>query len=70
MSWVASGVTGATPIWNKIMTDLLADKESESWEVPNSLVKKNICGKEEWIIEGSDIKINCPVVTPTVSPIN
>jgi membrane carboxypeptidase/penicillin-binding protein PbpC len=45
MSWVASGVTGATPIWNRIMTKLLADKKDEVWEIPNNLVKKNICGK-------------------------
>ncbi|MBP6866791.1 PBP1A family penicillin-binding protein [Candidatus Shapirobacteria bacterium] len=68
MSWVASGVTGATPIWNKIMTNLLEEKENEIWEVPEGLVKKRICGKEEWMIEGSEIKVNCPMVTPT--PIN
>jgi 1A family penicillin-binding protein len=62
MSWVASGISGATPIWNRIMTDLLADREDEKWEVPKMLVKKSICGKEEWVVEGSQIKVNC--ITP------
>jgi len=66
MSWVASGVTGATPIWNKIMTGMLKNKENESWEKSNSLVKKNICGREEWMIEGSEIKVDCLPVTPTI----
>lgn len=65
MSWVASGVTGATPIWNNIMTDLLANKEDEKWETPNNLVKKNICGKEEWVVEGSQIKVDCITPKPT-----
>ncbi len=62
MSWVASGVTGATPIWNRVMTDLLSDKEDEKWKIPNNLVKKSICGKEEWVVEGGQIKVNC--ITP------
>ena len=65
MSWVASGVTGATPIWNRIMTDLLAQKQDEKWEAPQNLVKKNICGKEEWVTEGSEIKVNCITPKPT-----
>jgi len=65
MSWVASGVTGATPIWNKIMTEMIGKKENEIWEPPKSLIKKRVCGKEEWLIEGSEIKVNCPVITPT-----
>jgi 1A family penicillin-binding protein len=65
MSWVASGVTGATPIWNVIMTKMLENKDNELWQTPESLVKKNVCGKEEWIINGSNVKINCPTATPT-----
>ena len=67
MSWVASGVTGATPIWNEIMTNLLKDKTNEIWQTPNTLVKKNICGKDEWIITGSEVKVNCLTLTPTIN---
>ncbi|MDD4785419.1 MAG: PBP1A family penicillin-binding protein [Candidatus Shapirobacteria bacterium] len=31
MSWVASGVSGATPIWNRIMTKILSNKVDEQW---------------------------------------
>ena len=43
MSWVASGVTGASPIWNKIMTNVLAEKTNHSWEVPEGMVQAPIC---------------------------
>ena len=31
MSWVASGISGATPIWNRIMTKILSNKVDEQW---------------------------------------
>lgn len=67
MSWVASGVSGATPIWNQLTSLLLKDKENEEWKIPNGLVKKSICGKEEWVLAGSELKISCP--KPSVAPI-
>ena len=52
MARVASGVTGASPIWNKIMRGLLSDEKAEGteqsrgiqgWEVPEGLVQIPIC---------------------------
>ncbi|MCH7641338.1 hypothetical protein IID22_04020, partial [Patescibacteria group bacterium] len=47
MSRVASGITGATPIWHKIMTALLAREQSASrrneWPVPEGLIQLPIC---------------------------
>jgi len=63
MSRVASGVTGASPIFNKIMTMLLKDKESRVWNVPEGLIKTSICSltgtlpcrgcpiKDEWFLK-------------------
>ena len=63
MERIASGVTGATPIWNKIMIALLADKETQEWGVPEKLIKIPICpltgtlaclgcpNKTEWFLE-------------------
>lgn len=31
MSWVASGISGATPIWNRIMIKMLENKTDEQW---------------------------------------
>jgi membrane peptidoglycan carboxypeptidase len=67
MSWVASGVSGATPIWNRIMTDLLANKANEGWAVPGGVYKANACGKEEFFINGTEKKVICPIL-PTVTP--
>jgi membrane carboxypeptidase/penicillin-binding protein PbpC len=43
MAKIASGVTGATPIFNKIMTNLLKDKSNHPWEVPEGVKKISIC---------------------------
>lgn len=63
MARVASGVTGASPIWNKIMRGLLSDEKAQGWEVPEGLVQVPICPltgtlpcegcptKNEWFIK-------------------
>jgi len=43
MSRVASGITGASPIFNKVMTAILFEKENHDWAVPSGLVKAPIC---------------------------
>jgi 1A family penicillin-binding protein len=43
MSRIASGITGATPIFNKIMSALLAEKNSSDWIIPDGLVKLRVC---------------------------
>jgi membrane peptidoglycan carboxypeptidase len=60
MSRVASGVTGASPIWNKIMTHLIADSSNHPWDVPEGLVQKKICGRDEWFLtESTPQSQNC-----------
>ena len=39
MSGVASGVTGAAPIWNGIMTQLLAGKGPEPFQRPAGVIQ-------------------------------
>lgn len=43
MSRVASGVTGASPIWNDIMRHLLADKPDHFPDQPQGIEFRNIC---------------------------
>jgi len=43
MSRVASGVTGASPMWNKIMISLLTDKPSVAWTPPSGLTIASAC---------------------------
>jgi 1A family penicillin-binding protein len=63
MSHVASGVTGASPIWNKIMSVLLSTQPSIDWKVPDGVSRVNICTitgtlpcngcptKQEWFLD-------------------
>ncbi len=63
MTRVASGITGATPIWNKIMRGLLIEEESQEWRIPEGLKEVAICSltgtlpctgcptKMEWFLE-------------------
>ena len=75
MDRVASGVTGASPIWNKIMSALLAEQPSYAWQTPPNLVQVQICpytgtlpcsgcpAKNEWFIAGTQPSYSCtPVV--------
>jgi penicillin-binding protein 1C len=40
---IVSGVTGATPIFNDIMTFILKDKEYEWYEKPDDVVRTGVC---------------------------
>lgn len=62
MSWVASGISGATPIWNKIMTQIIDDKPDKQWLVPTGIIKTENCGQSEYFIEGTEKDVKC---TPT-----
>lgn len=43
MRGIASGTTGASPIWSKIMTNLLKDKQVKKMTVPVNVVGMNVC---------------------------
>ena len=40
---ITSGVTGAAPIWNQIVTELLKDKVNETFKVPSGVNAISIC---------------------------
>jgi len=43
MSYVASGVTGASPIWNRIMRRVLADQKDHPAAIPDGVVSRSVC---------------------------
>lgn len=45
MAFVASGVTGATPIWHKIITNLTENRDVIPWKEPQGIIKTIICPK-------------------------
>jgi len=71
MARVASGVTGASPIFNNIMSALLAQKENHDWDIPEGLVQLPICPltgtlactgcpvKMEWFLEENKPETAC-----------
>jgi len=72
MSAVASGITGASPIWNKIMQEILTERETAHvFEAPADLIKVEVCSwngllpckgcptKEEYFVKGTEPKYHC-----------
>ena len=65
---IASGITGATPIWNEIMTYLLKDKVNETFKVPSGVTSREVCtltggtknegcaGRFEYFLAGTEPK--------------
>ncbi|MBI2267847.1 MAG: PBP1A family penicillin-binding protein [Candidatus Blackburnbacteria bacterium] len=62
MSYVASGVTGATPIWHNVMTTLLKDSASTPWELPQDVTLAKTCltgGRIEYFLVGTEPHFVC-----------
>jgi len=71
MAFVASGVTGATPIWHKVMKSLTQNDFSIPWKEPTGIIKTSICpktgtlpcegcgGKVEYFLPGTEPKKQC-----------
>ncbi|OGH20011.1 MAG: hypothetical protein A3D74_01310 [Candidatus Levybacteria bacterium RIFCSPHIGHO2_02_FULL_37_13] len=64
---LASGITGAAPIWNKIMTSLLTGKPDEKPSKPSNVIEKMCLGRTEYFITGTENSVNCNPV-PSLSP--
>lgn len=79
MSRVASGVTGASPIWNKIMTAVLNGQPSIDWNAPKGVSRVNICAradslpcegcptKQEWFLDENRPTKHC-IINPVSTP--
>lgn len=72
MSYVASGVTGASPIWRKIMDSLLENSPAENFPKPDEVKELEICTltgtlactgcpniKKEYFLTGTEPKFAC-----------
>jgi 1A family penicillin-binding protein len=61
MRGLVSGITGAAPIWNKIMTNLLTGKPKESLPKPDSVVGANVCTTSGLLPPPDGTPDRCPV---------
>jgi len=67
---LASGITGAAPIWHQIMSNLLSNSSSAEIVVPYDVIQKSCLGRKEYFIKGTESLVNCNFVSPspTVTP--
>jgi 1A family penicillin-binding protein len=67
---LASGITGAAPIWHNIMVNLLSNSSSLGVTVPPNIIQKDCLGRKEYFIKGTENLVNCIYVptSPTPSP--
>ena len=49
---LTSGVTGATPIWNKIMKGILANREDLAFKKPSGIIEATIDGRRDLVVAG------------------
>jgi len=67
--YLASGITGAAPIWHDIMVNLLSNSNSNKITVPPNVIQKDCIGRKEYFIKGTENSANCTFVpTPTPMP--
>lgn len=72
--YLTSGVTGAAPIWNRVMDYLLKNYSSDTrwYSNPDNVVEKTcFFGRKEYFIKGTETKANCStqvLSTPTPNP--
>ena len=66
---LASGITGAAPMWNKIMTTILDKIGTPSARIiPSNVVKKFCLGQDRYFIKGTENSVNCRAAPPPVTP--
>ena len=66
---LASGITGAAPMWNRIMTMMIEKTGTPSATViPGNIVKKFCLGQDRYFIKGTENSVNCRGLPPSVTP--
>jgi len=65
---LASGITGAAPIWHNIMAQLLQSKSDESPSIPINVIQKSCSGRVEYFILGTENTTSCNFPSPSFTP--
>lgn len=73
MSKVASGITGASPIWARTMQKILKDNPSEPFTIPSNIARVNLaCSgnpKYEYFVSGTAPKVDCSSPAGSILPL-
>ena len=65
---LASGITGAAPIWHSIMSNLLGKSKDQQRLIPDSIISKSCLGHDEYFVKGTENSVNCVMSIPTWTP--
>lgn len=65
---LTSGVTGAAPIWNKIMSSLLVNGQNDNFSPPGNVLTIPCLGRKEYFIRGTESRVNCKLILPSPTP--
>lgn len=65
MSYVASGITGASPIWNKIMRTQLSEKKPHTFVAPTTITFAEVCTQTS---QGMRKYLEAFIIGSTVEP--
>ena len=65
---LASGITGAAPIWHNIMSIILQGKTDSAISLPKDIVAKACQGHQEYFLKGTENMANCNYSIPTFTP--
>lgn len=68
--YLTSGITGAAPMWNKIMTELIQKYNTDQVVVPDNIIQKPCLGRSAYFVIGTENSTSCvmPRATPTPKP--
>lgn len=56
---LTSGITGAAPIWNRIMTGLVTTNPENAPSLPQDITQKECYGRMEYFVTGTENSVNC-----------
>jgi penicillin-binding protein 1C len=67
---LTSGISGAAPIWNKIITNLLPAASSTTSAIPVNVIQKSCLGQDRLFVKGTENSVTCtfPKISPTPTP--
>ncbi len=66
---LASGVTGAAPMWNRLMSMMLQQTGTPSAAIiPGDIVKKYCVGMDRYFVRGTENSVSCGSAAPSASP--
>lgn len=65
---LASGITGAAPMWNRLMLSIMSENDTGEREKPDDVIAKPCFGYTAYFILGTDQNTQCKMLPPSPTP--